>query len=66
MSENYANTIGQRLEQELEEEFPGWLIAQEASGRRTATRTGWGSLYGQTAGELRRRLRTHGREIFDG
>jgi hypothetical protein len=49
----------ERLEADLEREFPGWLIAREASGLWSARLPGWGVLYGQSAPELRNRLRLH-------
>lgn len=59
MSDGFVNSLVTRLESELEEEFPGWLITRESSGRWTATRTDWGSLYGKTAADLRARMRRH-------
>jgi hypothetical protein len=51
-----------RLENELEADFPGWLITGEASGRWTATLPGWGSLDAASASELRDRLDRHAGE----
>lgn len=48
-----------RLENEIEAEFPGWLISRESSGRWTAVRPDWGLLYGDSAPELRARLRRY-------
>lgn len=48
-----------RLESELEADFPGWLITREASGRWSAQLPGWGELYGDSAPQLRERLRQY-------
>ena len=45
-----------RIENRLEEEFPGWLVTRDESGRWSAIRLTWGALYGQSATELRERL----------
>jgi hypothetical protein len=62
MSDREAIDLGplvSRLETELEEEFPGWLIAREESGRWSARLPEWGVLYGQDIAELRGRLRAY-------
>ncbi|MFV2177955.1 hypothetical protein ACFHW2_40055 [Actinomadura sp. LOL_016] len=51
-----------RMERDLEEEFPGWLIARESTGRWAATRPDWGALFAQTGPELRERLRRYSGE----
>lgn len=51
-----SSALVKRLQDGLSVDFPGWLISRECSGRWVATRPGWGSLYGQSAGELRNRL----------
>jgi hypothetical protein len=50
-----------QLEAELETDFPGWLIAREASGRWSAKLPEWGELYGDSAPQLRERLRLYAR-----
>lgn len=45
-----------RMEDDLEAEFPGWLVTREESGQWSAVRPSWGALYGQSATELRDRL----------
>jgi hypothetical protein len=50
-----------RLEAELEADFPGWLITHEASGRWSAKLPGWGQLHGDSAPQLRERLRLYAR-----
>lgn len=52
-----------RLIKELQAEFPGWAISREDSGRWVAIRSRWGALYGQSASELRDRLRQHSPEV---
>lgn len=49
--------IGGRLLGELIDEFPQWEIERENSGRYRAELAGWGVLYGDSAAELRERLR---------
>ena len=56
---DFVNALVTRMENELEEDFPGWLIHRETSGQWTATRPGWGSLFARTAPELRERLTKH-------
>ncbi|URM98403.1 hypothetical protein LUW76_30915 [Actinomadura madurae] len=51
-----TSALIKRLQDELEADFPGWLIGREPSGRWVATRSEWGALYGQSAAELRARL----------
>lgn len=51
-----------RLENELESDFPGWLITREASGQWTASKPDWGTVHGQSAPELRDRLTQHAHE----
>jgi hypothetical protein len=51
-----TSALIKRLQDGLTADFPGWLISRERSGRWVATRLGWGSLYGQSARELRNRL----------
>jgi hypothetical protein len=51
-----------RLENELEADFPGWLITGEASGRWTATLPGWGTFDAPSAPELLDRLSRHARK----
>ncbi|NKZ03441.1 hypothetical protein [Actinomadura latina] len=51
-----TSALIKRLENSLQADFPGWLIARECSGRWVAKRPGWGALYGQSASELRNRL----------
>jgi hypothetical protein len=46
-----------RMREQFEAEFPGWRISRDSSGRWCAVRTNWGALYGQSAPELRDRLR---------
>jgi hypothetical protein len=52
-----VSPLVKRLREQLEAEFPGWLVNREDSGRWRAVRPGWGALYGQSAPELRERLR---------
>ncbi|TDC57918.1 hypothetical protein E1281_03145 [Actinomadura sp. KC345] len=51
-----TSVLIKRLQDGLQADFPGWLIARERSGRWVATRSEWGALYGQSAAELRNRL----------
>jgi hypothetical protein len=57
--------LSSRLENELGEDFPGWLISREPGGRWVATRPEWGSLYERTASDLRERMRRHIRGAAD-
>ena len=50
------------LKNELERDFPGWLITRDASGRWTASKPDWGTLHGESAPELRDRLTQHTHE----
>lgn len=54
-----AAPLADRLGEQLAAEFPGWLITREPSGRWAASLPRWGRLYGQSAAELRERLRQH-------
>jgi hypothetical protein len=47
------------LKDQLETDFPGWLILREPSGRWSATLPRWGTLYAENAPELRERLCQH-------
>lgn len=66
MSEAFdVGPLIRRLEADLEAEFPGWRIVREVTGRWSAVLAGWGVLYGQSAAELRDRLRQHTRGATD-
>lgn len=62
MSNDFASALIARLEGELEDLFPTWLISYSAAGGWTAELPGWGSLHGKTAAELRERLRKYSGE----
>jgi hypothetical protein len=62
---DFVEALISRLENELEADFPGWLISRESSGRWVATRSGWGRLYGRTAAALRERLTRYGKDASD-
>jgi hypothetical protein len=51
-----GSPIFTRMEDDLEAEFPGWVVTREDSGRWSAVRPSWGALYGQSVTELRDRL----------
>jgi hypothetical protein len=52
-----------RLINDLNHEFPGWIISRDRSGRWSAARPNWGVLHGQCSAELRERLRQYSPEV---
>ncbi|MFF5261793.1 hypothetical protein ACFY4C_22880 [Actinomadura viridis] len=61
-SDSEASGLTRRQVGVLAAEFPDWLISREGSGRWTAIKPRWGALYGQSAIELRDRLRRYSEE----
>lgn len=52
-----AEAVTPRVREALQWDFPHWVIALERSGWWVADRALWGTVYGESAAQLRKRLR---------